>query len=265
MLLRTLLRSAAPHFVASPRRAAGVERALSSTRSRVTRARGDELRARLATLAERARGAERHPCDMADGNDARGICGPVHGHRAMKRMKPITTLARPIARGAMVGPPAGEVAGTSFSVDNGGTKWAKQGRQVAGRGARGVERMWSFGGQDRAKIEDNKVARSAGGRRGEAVASWGIARVAMSIGHSYEGAAEAGFSTRNSRRWGSVPRGGARRWRGPSGKNGAPGGSTTADNSLALSVNGKCCGECQCVTMNHGSKNQTVARSGGGL
>lgn len=52
--------------------------------------------------------------------------------------------------------------------------------------------------------------------------------------------------------------------RGSSGMNGAWGGSKTADNSLALAVNGKRCGECQCVTMNHGTTNLAVARSGGG-
>ena len=76
--------------------------------------------------------------------------------------------------------------------------------------------------------------------------------------------AAARFSSRNQA-MGLDASGGKAGWRRSSGKNGAPGGSTTADNSLALAVNGKRCGECQCVYMNHGTTNHTVARSGGGL
>jgi hypothetical protein len=43
-------------------------------------------------------------------------------------------------------------------------------------------------------------------------------------------------------------------------------GVGTADNSLALAVNGKRCGECQCVNMNDGQMNiVAIARQGGGL
>lgn len=276
MPLRSLLLSSSPRAVASPRRDAGVEISRSPTRNGAARARNKGRSARLATHVGRAVRVERHPCELADGNDARGICGPMHGQRVMERMKPITTLAQRIARGALVGPAAERVARTSISawisVDNGGAARANQVCQVAGRGARAEGQgsaatrwRWSLARQDRTKIEDNKVARSAGGWGGEAVASWGMPRDCDVDRSLIQQGGGGGFLDEKLKAMGL----GSMRWSAALAwterKEWRSGGSTTADNSLALSVNGKCCGECQCVTMNHGSKNQTVARSGGGL
>lgn len=280
MPLRSLSLPSSPRAVASPRRDASVEISLSPTKKWAARAWIKRPRAWLTASVARAMRMERHPCELADGNDARGICSPVHGQRAMKRMKPITTLAQRIARGALVGPAAGKVARTSISasislwisVDNGGATPTNQVCQVAGRGARAAERggaatrwRWSLAGRDRAKIEDNKVARSAGGWGGEAVASWGMARGCDVDWSLLQRGGGGGFLDEKLKAMGL----GAQRWSAALAwaerKEWRSGGSTTADNSLALSVNGKCCGECQCVTMNHGSKNQAVARSGGGL
>ncbi len=64
---------------------------------------------------------------------------------------------------------------------------------------------------------------------------------------------------------GSARSGASARPRGASSTTAATPLFTTADNSMALSVSGKRCGEWQCVTMNHGTTNHAVARSGGGL
>lgn len=106
-------------------------------------------------------------------------------------------------------------------------------------------------------IEDKRLARSAAKARAQ--------RSERSVETLVRIIVVRAVSRRENRERGSMSVGARGMRRGSSGKNVAPGVSTAADNSLALAVNGKRCGECQCVTMNHGNTNQAVARSGGGL
>jgi hypothetical protein len=274
--------------IASPARARrGGELVRSSSRMRSRQPRHRDL---ASWLHRRARAApalllapagallggsapvERHSCEARNSICLRGICSPICGHRRLHAMKPITTLVTSSRRPALVGAAGQKVADSSISVDEFAVARAApakrapagEARREVGCGRRRASgRSVGFGGG--AKIQDNKVARSAGGQGSEGLRGWGIAVGCMALERLIQVSGGGRFLDEKLMAMGLGTSGWSAAWAWAERKEWRSRGSTTADNSLANSVNGKCCGECQCVTMNHGTTNHAVARLGGGL